>query len=149
MNKNVLISISGLQFTEGEEYSTPVEVISGGNYYRKENCHYILYDEITEAESEITKNTIKIKKDKIEIIKKGSSNVHMIFEKGKKNHTCYNTPFGSLLLAILSNEIQITEDEDEIDVLIDYMLEANYEPIADCKLKMKITSKGKPDFSFS
>lgn len=147
MTENVLISISGLQFTEGEDNSTPVEVITGGDYHKKNESHYIVYDEISEEIGTVTKNTIKLRENKIEIMKEGNTNVHMIFEKGKKNLTSYNTPFGSLLLAIHANEIQITEGEHTIDVFIDYMLEANYEPIADCKLKMQITSKGNPDFS--
>ena len=34
----------------------------------------------------------------MELTKKGAVNVHMIFEKNKKNITYYNTPYGSLLV---------------------------------------------------
>ena len=41
MTKDVLISISGLQFAGGEN-SEPVEVITSGSYYKKNGRHYIL-----------------------------------------------------------------------------------------------------------
>ena len=47
MTKDVLISISGLQFAGGEN-SEPVEVITSGSYYKKNGRHYILYDEVAE-----------------------------------------------------------------------------------------------------
>ena len=41
MTKDVLISISGLQFAGGEN-SEPVEVITSGSYYKKNGRHYIV-----------------------------------------------------------------------------------------------------------
>ena len=53
MTKDVLISISGLQFAEGEN-SEPVEVITSGSYYKKNGKHYILYDEVAEDTRTLT-----------------------------------------------------------------------------------------------
>ncbi|MBR3644477.1 MAG: DUF1934 family protein, partial [Parasporobacterium sp.] len=58
MTKDVMISVSGIQFgpdVDGEK----VEVITKGNYYKKKNKHYLLYDEITEGIDGVTKNTVK------------------------------------------------------------------------------------------
>ena len=41
MTKDVLVKISGLQFEEQEE-NEPVEIITTGNYYKKNGKHYIL-----------------------------------------------------------------------------------------------------------
>ena len=54
MTKDVLISISGLQFAGGEN-SEPVEVITSGSYYKKNGRHYILYDEVAEDTAGTTK----------------------------------------------------------------------------------------------
>ena len=56
MTKDVLISISGLQFAGGEN-SEPVEVITSGSYYKKNGRHYILYDEVAEDTAGTTKNS--------------------------------------------------------------------------------------------
>ena len=87
MTKDVLISISGLQMDvleEEKEYEA-IEVVAPANYFLKNGKHYILFDEVTEGIPGITKNRIKITgEDALEVMKSGVSNVHMVFEKNKK-----------------------------------------------------------------
>ena len=127
MTKDVLISISGLQFAGGEN-SEPVEVITSGSYYKKNGRHYILYDEV------------------LDITKRGETNVHMMFEKDKKNVTYYYTPYGNLLIGIDATKVQVEETEHNLSVKVDYALEVNYEHMADCKITMNIQSKNAGDF---
>ena len=93
-----------------------------------------------------TKNIIKLQEDCVDITKKGITNVHMVFEKNKKNVTCYETPFGSLMLGINAKDIKITEEENDISVDVRYALELNYEHLADCTIKMEIQSKENGEF---
>ena len=95
MTKDVLVTISGLQFSPENENES-VELITSGNYYKKNGKHYIIYDEVTEGFSETTRNIIKLNDDLLDITKRGVSNVHMMFEKNRKNVTYYYTPYGSL-----------------------------------------------------
>ena len=142
MTKDVLLSISGLQFAaQDEEDVEPVEVITAGDYYKKNGKHYILYDEVMEGFDGNTRNIIKLTEDSLDITKKGVSNVHMVFEKNKKNVSYYNTPFGSLLIGIDAKSVDIAETEDNIDVRVKYNLEVNYEHLADCKLSMDVWAK--------
>ena len=145
MTKEVLVSISGLQFAEGVDNDS-VEVITSGEYYRKNGKHYVIYDEVTEGTDELTKNIIKLWEDCLDITKRGVTNVHIMFEKHKKNVTYYYTPFGSILLGIDATRIEVTETEDEISALIDYALEMNYEHVADCTVTIRITSIDAGDF---
>ena len=142
MTKDVIVSIKGLQFeSDGDE---PVEVISVGQYYYKNEKHYILYEEIIEDEqgnSEVTKNTIKISKDTMEILKKGVNNTHMVFERNKKNLTYYNTPFGQLIIGIDTTGFKVIEDDNAIGVKIRYNLEINYSHVSDCEIVIKILAK--------
>lgn len=150
MTKDVLLSISGLQFAaKDEEDIEPVEMITAGDYYKKNGKHYILYDEVMEGFDGNTKNIIKLTEDSLDITKKGISNVHMIFEKNKKNVSYYNTPFGSLLIGIDAKSVDIAETESHIDVKIKYNLEVNYEHLADCSITMSIQSKESGDFTLS
>ncbi len=150
MTKDVLLSISGLQFAaKDEEDIEPVEMITAGDYYKKNGKHYILYDEVMEGFDGNTKNIIKLTEDYLDITKKGISNVHMVFEKNKKNVSYYNTPFGSLLIGIDAKSVDIAETESHIDVKIKYNLEVNYEHLADCSITMSIQSKESGDFTLS
>lgn len=145
MTKEVLVSICGLQFIEEAE-NEPVEVITSADYYKKNGKHYILYDEIVEGLEEPTKNIIKLGEEALDITKRGASNVHMMFEKNKKNVTYYYTPYGSLLIGIDTTRMEVEETEHNIFVDVDYALEVNYEHLADCNIKMNIKSKNAGDF---
>lgn len=148
MTKDVLLTISGLQFAaQGDEESEPVEVITAGDYYKKNGKHYILYDEVMEGFEGNTKNVIKLTEDSLDITKKGVSNVHMVFEKNKKNVSYYYTPFGSILVGIDAQSVDIRETEENIDVKVKYNLEVNYEHLADCSITMNIKSKEAKDFT--
>ena len=147
MTKEVLVTIRGMQFTKQEEGDLePIEVIMAGDYYRKNNKHYVIYDEVIEGFDGTTRNIIKLQEDCVDIIKKGVANVHMTFEKNKKNVTCYDTPYGSLMLGINYKNIDIHEEEDDIQVKVEYALELNYEHLANCNIRMAIQSKESSKF---
>jgi len=145
MTKDVLITIRGLQNgpqTDGE----PIEMITTGEYYYKNNKHYILYEEVMEGETKTTKNRIKIAPGTVELTKNGVVNVHMLFEENKKNITHYYTPYGSLNMGIDTKQVVIEEEENRMQVSVLYGLEMNQEFLADCDIKITIKSKGVGEF---
>ena len=150
MTKEVLVAISGLQIAEADadKDAQPIEVIAPGEYYLKNGKHYILFDEMMEGFEGVTKNRIKIDEDYLELKKNGVSNVHMVFEKDKTNITCYDTPYGSLMLGINANKFDLNETEKNITLNVDYTLDINYQAFADCKIQIRVTSKTE-DFRLS
>ena len=151
MTKDVLVTISGLQFSPENENES-VELITSGNYYKKNGKHYIIYDEVTEGFSETTRNIIKLNDDLLDITKRGVSNVHMMFEKNRKSGKLHvyrhgdTLPYGSLLIGIDAKSVDVQETEHDIDVKVNYELEVNYEHMADCCITMNIKSKDAGDF---
>lgn len=141
MTKEVVLAIRGLQMAPTDEADT-IEMIAPGEYYYRNDKHYVLYDEVVEGQSEVTKNIVKFKDDYMEITKKGASSVHMIFEKNKKNVTYYYTPYGSLLIGIDAHNVAVEEQEDYIHINVDYALEINCEHVANCKITMTVKPKG-------
>lgn len=139
MKKDVLVSISGLQYEFDKDDA--VEVISVGEYYNRDGKHYVKYEEIMEDMEGITKCMLKVSENQIDIIKRGVNNVHMIFETNKKNMTYYQTPFGDLQVGIFTKNIDLKEEEDKLVVDIHYGLDINYAFISDCEIQIKVTSK--------
>ena len=148
MTKDVLLTISGLQFA-AEQEADQVEIITAGDYYKRNGKHYIIYDEVMEGFEGSTHNIIKFSENSLEITKKGVTNVHMVFEKDKKNISYYYTPYGSLLIGIDAAKVCVDESEHNNNVDIKYALDVNYEHLADCKIKMNIKSKDAQDFKIS
>ena len=145
MTKEVLVSVKGLQVSPDTGEDT-VEVIAPGEYYFKNGKHYVLYNEVEEGTNEVTKNIIKFSKDYMEVTKKGTSSVHMIFETNKKNVTYYYTPYGSLHIGLDAKEINVSEEENEISAKSVYGLEINYEHVADCNISIMIKPRKNGEF---
>lgn len=155
MTKDVLVSISGkhIDIMNGmaQEYAGEddgIEVVTPASYYLRNGKHYIIYDEVVEGMAGAIRNKIKITgTDVVEIMRSGLSGSHMVFEKNKKNLTYYRTPFGQMLVGVNTRNMEINVGENKINVLVDYELDVNHEPMADCKIKMNIMSKNNGDFS--
>lgn len=154
MTKDVLVSISGkhidIMNDPAEGYETgddEIEVVTPANYYCRNGKHYIIYDEVFEGVQGTVRNKIKIiGTDVVEIMKSGLSSSHMVFEKNKKNLTYYKTPYGQMLVGVNTRNMEINVEDDKIGVLVDYELDVNHEPMADCKIKMNIISKENVDW---
>lgn len=144
MDKEVLVSVKGLQFTVGDSDEQRLETIVPALYYRKNNSHYVIYDEVMEGFEETTRNMIKVQDSMVEVMKKGLINAHMVFEQNKVNITNYATPFGDIMIGIDTEEIQVKEQTDRISVHVNYSLEANYAHMADCRFEIKITDRKLP-----
>lgn len=140
MTEDVLVSIRGMQVLEMDD-EDEVEVVTSGKYLHKNGKHYISYEEVLEGMDGTIQNLIKVDEDGMEVTKRGLTNVHMVFEKDKKNVTYYETPFGNLLVGIAATNIAVKNDEKNIDVTVNYALDVNYEHLADCTINMNIQSK--------
>ena len=138
MTKDVLITVRGVHTLDHED--NDVEMIIRGDYYQKNGKHYILYEEILEGAEERVKNVIKISPSSMDIIKKGVTNSRMLFEKNKKNLSCYSTPVGNLVIGIQANHFYVEEQENSIKVNVDYSLDINYEHMSDCRICVDVQS---------
>ena len=147
--KEVLLTMQGLQFDQRMEDSDKIETVTVGDYYKKNNKHYVIYEEVVEGLPGATKNRLKFSRDMLELTRNGLINVHMVFQENKKNVTSYHTPFGQILIGIDTKKIQITEKEDDIVVDVDYALDVNYEFLSDCHIKIHICSKENSSFSLN
>lgn len=147
MTKEVLVSIRGLQFVDNEvgqsasdEELDHIETICPGEYYYRNDAHFICYQELMDDFPEPISNMIKLKGKEFSLWKKGPVNVQMVFSEGKKTMTDYFTPFGNILVAMDTKEVCVTESTDCIKIHIAYGLEANYQFIADCNITIDIRS---------
>lgn len=151
MTKDVLVSVSGLQaaVNEMENYDEePIEVISAGTYYFKDGKHFIFYEEVAEGIPGVTKTQIRLGGNEfLEVRKKGIANVNMVFEKNKNNRCIYQTPFGQFNLGIFTKEIWVEESEDNLNIRAEYVMDVDYEPLAECVIRINVRSKESEAFS--
>ncbi len=148
MQKDVLISIKGLQFSQDPE-AEKVEVITPATFYDKGGNSYVVYDEVMEGMEGATKNVIRIGEEEMNILKRGAVNVQMLFTKNEKNLTSYSTPFGSIMIGIDTSNYQVKREENSMKVHVEYALELNYEHHADCKIDIEVKDKALAKTFFS
>ena len=141
-----MISIRGIQFDNGQD-GEKIESIQKGEYYLKNDTHYIMFEEIIEGMDDPVKSMIKFKKGEMHLHKKGPINVIMDFLENKKTLTDYRTPFGSIVIGIEAIKVDFTEEEKRIVVDVEYAMDVNYEHLADCNIKIDIRSKDGEAFS--
>lgn len=77
----------------------------------------------------------------MEVQKKGIMSTNMVFEINQKHTGWYNTPFGNLMTGIEVTDMNITEQENMIEVSVDYVLEVNCERVADSNIRIKVMAK--------
>lgn len=121
LKKTALISVSSMQSNKKEDI---VEVVTPGSFYKKENSYYVVYDETELSGMEGTTTTFKIncKDNKFSLIRMGTTNAKMEFQKAKDDIVLYNTPYGPLELKIETKELNINVDDEGGDVVIKYNL---------------------------
>jgi len=146
MTRDVLISISGLHtdliHEPDMDPNEPIEIVTPASYYEKDDKHYIFYDELLEGFHGVIRNKIKITgSESLEIQKSGLSNAHMIFEKDKKNLTYYDTPYGQMLIGVNTRLMEVNITDANIKIRVDYELDVNHEPLADCSIRMNIFAR--------
>ena len=153
MTKEVLISISGIQMAANDMENNddePIETLSAGNYYFKDGTHYMFFEEVAEGVPGVTKTQIRLHGNEfLEVIKRGISGVHMVFEKNKHNRCYYETPFGQLNLGIFTTEIFVEESEENINIRAEYALDVNHEPLSECTIRINVKPRDSKEFSIS
>jgi len=119
MEKNVIVSLIGLQINEGMEPDV-MELITEGIYRKKGDSHYISYQESETTGMEGTTTTIKATGDVITLIRYGSVNSQFIFQRGKKHLSHYDTSFGAFTVDITARNVEIDIGEHSGNIRLGY-----------------------------
>lgn len=138
MTGKVRLSIKGLH--AGEE-SVNMETAADAEYFLRNGSHYILYEEEMEGFEKTSKNRIKLQKGRMELTRQGILGTHMVFEENSTHMTDYVTPYGKMLLGIHTKRLRTEEHEDFIHVIVEYVLEADKEPLSECKIELEIRER--------
>lgn len=117
--KRAIISVSSKQSIDDEG----IEVVTPGEFFKKDDFYYAIYDETEISGMDGTRTTLKIKDDKVVIMRDGTTSANMEFERGKSNISLYNTPYGVLELKIKTYEMDVNISETGGDIEIEYDME--------------------------
>ena len=132
--KEVIITIGGFHYDEAGE-GDDMELVSVGEYYYRNGKHYLLYEEMPDAESgEIVQNMMKLSREETVLTKKKAVSAQMVFRPGSRSESFYQTPVGVLHIGISTAEILLEETEQGLHAEIGYMMDVNGEAISNSRI---------------
>lgn len=140
MTKEVIVTLRGVHNTE-QEQGEPIETVSGGTYSYNDGIHEIQYEEIDEEDQQITKVTLRVDQDSVSMVKEGQLNTQMLFRQNQKTTSCYQTPYGDLVMGIDTECIEVQNTEECLEINMAYELDMNNHSFAKCAMYIKVIEK--------
>lgn len=142
MGQKMQLTITGIQYPVGEaEGITTIQQVEA-EYFQRNDSHYLLYEELPEGFPKPLKTRIKLKGRTLEIYRQGPGGSTLFFAEGTPYRTEYVTPYGKLLLDIVTLKLVVTGMDDAKgehwpEVLIEYVLQNDGEDMAKYVLTIK------------
>ncbi len=137
MTKEVLITIEGRQLGSDEE---PIISTVPGVYHYRNGKHYIQYDEPLTDTPAVSKNMIKIEPSRVVLTKKMVRISEMIFDRAGITRVDYQTPYGELVFDLQTYSILLKEEQDSLEVYMEYSLYSNSAHVSDNSILITIAS---------
>ena len=137
MSQKVHLTLTGRQKDETGEIAL-TEHSGEAEYFEKNQCVYLLYEECHEGTDTIVRNTLKLKHSVLELTRRGGISARMVFEPGKEYLTDYATPYGCLKMGISTRSLDISREDYLLRVRIAYSLSSNGLPVSDCSLDIEV-----------
>jgi uncharacterized beta-barrel protein YwiB (DUF1934 family) len=124
--KDIMLKIVGRQVAFDSEESQ-LEFMTEGKYYVRGDSVYLSYDESEFSGMEGCTTSLKITGDHIKMKRYGESislDTEIVFEKGKRFKGYYDTPYGSVKMEVLTNDVinKIEKSEGRGTLNIDYQI---------------------------
>ncbi len=85
--------------------------------------------------------SIMIKKDRVTMMRNGIYRTGMIFENRKRHISCYETPFGEIMIGIYTNAMFVSFDEYGGEINIAYTIDTNGDLVSENEIRITVEVK--------
>ncbi|MBR1781779.1 MAG: DUF1934 domain-containing protein [Oscillospiraceae bacterium] len=124
MEKNVIISIMGMQ-NYGDD-NDRIELVTEGKLEEMEGALRLSYEESELTGLEGTTTLFHVEPERITLLRTGTVNSEMVFERNKRHRSLYSTPFGDMEIGVTARRLSSTLDTKGGRIEIDYDVEINH-----------------------
>lgn len=125
MEKDVVISIKGIQKYEGQDSDT-IELVTEGRLTRDEGGYTLSYQESELTGLEGTLTTIQVEGEQVTLMRVGEVNSQMVFQEGRRHLSMYNTPYGAMAIGVNTRHLLAELNDQGGDIEIDYAIEVDH-----------------------
>lgn len=136
MKENVLISLTSVQWQDGEKNET--ELVTRANLKSVKGFDIISYEDTSATGFEGSVTTIKVEGSKnASIIREGTANSVLSLEIGRKHFCEYGTPYGNMQIGVYTHAIENTIAKDG-RLYMKYTLDLNSSYLSDNEIIMTV-----------
>ena len=125
MEKDVVISIKGMQKYEGNDPDT-VELVTAGRLMKDKAGYTLSYQESEITGLECTLTTIQVEWEQVTLMRMGEFNSQMVFQEGRRHLSMYNTPYGAMSVWVNTRHLLADLSDKGGDIEIDYAIEVDH-----------------------
>jgi len=124
VDKKVIILVRGKQGSGLESDASDVmELVTEGKYYKKDNIYYITYNESEVTGMKGTTTTVKVSDGVVTLMREGTVNSQLVFQKGRKHVSYYDTIYGAFTIGVYANDVNVNMNDNGGEISIGYHIE--------------------------
>jgi len=136
LKENVLISLTSVQWQDGEKNET--ELVTKANLKSTRGFDVISYEDTSATGFEGSVTTIKVEGSKnVSITRQGTANSVLSLEIGRKHFCEYGTPYGNMQIGVYTHAIENTIAKDG-RLYMKYTLDLNSSHLSDNEIIMTV-----------
>jgi len=124
LKKDVMITVDSKQEHPVHEAEV-MNFMTEGTFYKKEDSYYISYSESPVTGLDGTTTTIKIASDSITLMRCGSVSSLMVFEKGRRHTSGFDTEYGVIEVGVTARKVDVNINDKGGHFNVEYILEIN------------------------
>jgi uncharacterized beta-barrel protein YwiB (DUF1934 family) len=124
VEKQVLITVNSvMDIASGE--ADKMSFVTDGTLNRENDDYIVSYEESEITGLNGTTTTLRVNKNSVTLTRHGNVDTMMLFEVGKTHLSDYDTKYGSVMLGITAQSLDVNFSETGGDIKVDYILEYN------------------------
>ena len=139
MENNVMISIRGVQ-DYGEAENEVIELVTEGNLSREGGGYRLTYQESPLTGLSGTTTVLDVVGDSVTLTRTGDLRSQMVFQRGKKHYSIYETEYGALTIGVAAARVEHELNDQGGAIEIDYAIEIEHAMAASSKFRITINN---------
>lgn len=124
MVKDVMITVDSKQEHPDKEPEV-MNFITEGTFCKKDDRYCITYTESPVTGLDGTTTTLEVAEDSVTVIRFGNVSSLMVFERGRRHTSEYNTEYGIIEVGVTARRLNIDMNENGGKFDVEYVLEVN------------------------
>jgi len=138
-SRPAVISLEARISDGSAENTLPVSMMMTGEIIREGDTDFLVYRESGEEETEVH---LMISDQYVTMNRIGNCSTTMMFRKGRRFESEYETPYGKLEMSVFPREVRTLRGEDSGEVRLEYEMMMQGKYVSSNVLEVKYSMKG-------